>query len=60
MKHVNLRLPDDLHTALAAAAEADRRSLNSMIIVLIEQGLKPVRASRRKETGGDSSHDPRQ
>ena len=39
MKQLNLRLPDDLHTALAAAAEADHRSLNSMIVVLIERGL---------------------
>jgi predicted HicB family RNase H-like nuclease len=40
MKHVNLRLPDDIHAALVAAAETERRSLNSMIIVLIEQGLQ--------------------
>jgi hypothetical protein len=60
MKHVNLRLPDDLHAALSAAAEADRRSLNSMIIVLIERGLPPVdRSARRKEASGDSSHDSR-
>jgi predicted HicB family RNase H-like nuclease len=37
MKHVNLRLPEDVHAKLAAMAEADRRSLNSMIIVLIEE-----------------------
>jgi predicted HicB family RNase H-like nuclease len=36
MKHVNLRLPDDVHAKLAALAEAERRSLNSMIVVLIE------------------------
>lgn len=40
MKHVNLRLPDELHEALKAAAEADHRSINSMVIVLIEQRLK--------------------
>jgi hypothetical protein len=40
MKHVNLRLPDDIHAALAAAAETDRRSLNSMIIVMIEEALR--------------------
>ena len=36
MKHVNLRLPDDVHAKLVALTEAERRSLNSMIIVLIE------------------------
>jgi predicted HicB family RNase H-like nuclease len=36
MKHLNVRLPDDVHAKLAAMAESDRRSLNSMIIVLIE------------------------
>lgn len=37
MKHVNLRLPDDVHAKLAALAEAGHRSLNSAIIVLIEE-----------------------
>jgi hypothetical protein len=45
MKQLNLRLPDDLHAALSAAAEADRRSLNSMVIVMIEEALK-ARAAR--------------
>jgi len=40
MKHINLRLADDLHVKLAAAAEADRRSLNTMIIIMIEEALK--------------------
>jgi predicted HicB family RNase H-like nuclease len=40
MKHINLRLPDDLHAALLAVADADRRSLNSTIIVLLEQALQ--------------------
>lgn len=37
MKKLNTRLPDDVHAALEAMAEADHRSLNAMIIVLIEQ-----------------------
>ena len=37
MKHVNVRLPDETHAALQAMAEADRRSLNSMMVVLIEE-----------------------
>jgi len=36
MKHVNLRLSDDVHAALVAMAEADDRSLNNMIVVLIK------------------------
>jgi hypothetical protein len=36
MKQINARLPDDVHAALAEMADADRRSLNAMIIVLIE------------------------
>jgi predicted HicB family RNase H-like nuclease len=37
MKKLNTRLPDDVHAKLATMAAADRRSLNSMIIVLIEE-----------------------
>ena len=37
---MKLRLPDDLHAAVAAVAAGDRRSLNSMIIVLIEEALR--------------------
>jgi len=40
MKQINVRLPDDIHAALAAMAEADRRSLNSMVIVLIEEAAR--------------------
>jgi predicted HicB family RNase H-like nuclease len=39
MKHVNLRLPDELHEKVKAVAEQNRRSLNSMLIVLIERAL---------------------
>jgi hypothetical protein len=40
MKHLSLRLPDTLLAALAAAAEADRRSLNAEAIVMIEEALQ--------------------
>jgi predicted HicB family RNase H-like nuclease len=40
MKHVNLRVPDDIHAVLVAAAEAERRSLNSMVIIMIEEALQ--------------------
>ena len=39
MKHVNLRLPDDLHALLVEAAKTDDRSLNSEIIHLLRQAL---------------------
>ena len=35
-----LRLPPDVRGQIAAAAAAERRSLNSQIIVLIERGLR--------------------
>jgi hypothetical protein len=37
MKELNTRLPDDIHAALRTMAEQDRRSLNAMIIILIEE-----------------------
>jgi hypothetical protein len=40
MKEMKLRLPDEIHAAVATAAETDRRSLNSMVIVLIEEALR--------------------
>ena len=37
MKQLQVRLPDELHTALKTLAEQDRRSLNAEIVVLLEQ-----------------------
>jgi len=48
MKHVNLRLPDDIHAMLTEMAEHDRRSLNTMIIVLVEE-------EKRRRTAPSSS-----
>ncbi|MFJ6837175.1 YlcI/YnfO family protein [Streptomyces sp. NPDC091209] len=39
MKHVNLRLPDDLHEQAKTAAEADDRSLNSWLISLVRRAV---------------------
>jgi hypothetical protein len=39
MKQLQVRLPDELHTALKALAETDRRSLNAEIVVLLEQAV---------------------
>jgi len=36
-KHVNLRLPDDVHEMAVAAAAADDRSLNSWLIAIVRR-----------------------
>jgi plasmid stability protein len=49
-----LRIPEDLHARLTTQAAADRRSINSEILHLIEAGL----ATAEKDTespGGDSA-----
>ena len=40
MKQLNLRLPDDLHAEVAAAAEQDERSINGEIIWLLKAALR--------------------
>jgi predicted HicB family RNase H-like nuclease len=35
----NVRVPPELHSKLKRAAEKDRRSVNSMALLLIERGL---------------------
>jgi hypothetical protein len=44
MVRITLRLPDDIHTQLAAQAKTDRRSLNSEIMYLLEVALTAVEA----------------
>lgn len=53
MKHVNLRLPDDLHEQARAAAEADDRSLNSWLIAAVRRAVTPGKTPNRPE--GDSA-----
>lgn len=45
MKQLNVRIPDDLHTRLAALAAEDQRSLNKEILWIIEQHIA-ARAAR--------------
>lgn len=45
MPKLTVRLPDDLHQQIVDAAEADRRSVNSELLWLIEQALQ-VRDAR--------------
>jgi predicted HicB family RNase H-like nuclease len=40
-KRISLRLPTDLHARLVERARADRRSLNSEIVHLLEVALSP-------------------
>jgi hypothetical protein len=37
---VTLRMPGPLHQRAKALADRDRRSLNNMLVVLIERGLE--------------------
>jgi hypothetical protein len=40
MKHLSLRLSDNLHAALVIAAENEHRSLNAEVVVMIEEALQ--------------------
>ena len=46
MKKITIRIDDDQHAQIVAAAGEDRRSLNSEIQWLLEQGLE----TREKES----------
>ncbi|MCC3771254.1 Arc family DNA-binding protein [Streptomyces sp. UNOC14_S4] len=49
-----LRIPEDLHERLTTQAAADRRSINSEILHLIEVGLATVGADT-ESPGGNSA-----
>ena len=38
-KQITLRLPDEMHERLKAAAGHDRRSLHAQVLVYVERGL---------------------
>ncbi len=42
----NLRLPDDLHAQLKELAARERRSLNTLIVVLLERAIQAERDVR--------------
>ncbi|MFF3871861.1 Arc family DNA-binding protein [Streptomyces sp. NPDC001978] len=53
MVNFNVRFPDDLHARVRSQATADRRSINSEILHLIEVGLAAVGVDA-ESPGGDS------
>ncbi|UIX34871.1 toxin-antitoxin system HicB family antitoxin [Streptomyces sp. GQFP] len=66
MKHVNLRLPDDLHDRARSAAAADDRSLNSWLVSLVRRAVEPGGTPDRPDgelaapaPQGGSGHSPR-
>jgi predicted HicB family RNase H-like nuclease len=46
LKIITIRLPDDLHAAVKADAEAEHRSFNSHIIWLLEARVAAVQAAK--------------
>jgi hypothetical protein len=55
MVNFNVRFPEDLHARVRAQAAADRRSINSEILHLIEVGLTAVSADAGSP-GGDPAN----
>ncbi|MEV6595136.1 toxin-antitoxin system HicB family antitoxin [Streptomyces acidicola] len=49
MKHVNLRLPDNLHEQARAAAAADDRSLNSWLVTVVRRAVTSGETPDRPE-----------
>ena len=47
-KQITLRLPDELHERLKAAAEHDHRSLHAQVLVYAERGLDQDQDEQRK------------
>lgn len=51
---LSLRLPDNVHAGVVAAAHADRRSFAQTVAILCEEALT-ARARHRADTGRDPS-----
>jgi hypothetical protein len=49
MKKLSLRIPDDLHAALAEWAKQDRRSLHAQILWLLQQAAEVDRKVQPSE-----------
>jgi len=49
MVGLNLRLPDELHKALKEIAEKERRSLNSQLLIILEEFVKQWREKHKSQ-----------
>ena len=49
MKTLSIRLPDELHKALTELAEKERRSLNNLIVVILEQAVRLAEEEKSEE-----------
>jgi len=49
MKHLNLRLPDDLHERAKAAAAVDDRSLNSWLVAAVRRAVEEAERRSAQE-----------
>ena len=64
MKHLNLRLPDDLHERAKAAAAVDDRSLNSWLVAAVRRAVEEAERRSAQERNGfpcpapQGSHSP--
>lgn len=58
MVNFNVRFPDDLHARVRAQAAADRRSINSEILHLIEIGLGIAGADAESPSGDSTTRAP--
>ncbi len=47
MKLLSLRIPDELHEAIKALSEKEKRSLNSEILYILEEHLKRLRKKEK-------------
>ena len=52
-KQITLRLPDELHERLKAAAEHDHRSLHAQVLVYAERGLDEEEAAQAGSRKGE-------
>jgi hypothetical protein len=57
MKQITLRLPDELHAALKAAAGQEHRSVHAQVLTYVERGLAEARDDRKNQDRktGDST-----
>ena len=49
MQTLSIRLPDELHKALTELAEQERRSLNNLIVVILEQAVRLAEEEKSEE-----------